>query len=837
MKQKDTQRLSNDIRPSNYGLYIEPSKDMQSYNGTATIKAAINNPVKNITLHAKNIEIKNATICVGTQCLLPKIQKNEKYETITLENQKLIPRGDIEIHLEFTGEITDNLVGIYRSKYQNKEKTHYMLTTQCEAPYARRIFPCFDEPDKKATFDLTVEIEKELQAISNMPIKSESIKENKKTIQFKTTPKMPTYLFYLGIGEFESIEDNYNNIKIRVITTPGKKERGKFALEHAKKYLRYFEKYAEIPYPLEKLDLIAVPDFQSAAMENWGAITFRELVLLVDEEKSSARIKKRVAEVIAHELWHQWSGNLVTMKWWDDLWLNESFANYMAYKAVDHFAPEWKTWEDYISSELSRGLFKDTLKTTHPIEVKVNSPDEIEEIFDDISYAKGGSVLRMLEAYVGEEQFRMGVSAYLKKHQYENAEAHDLWQAISETTSNSSIKHIMKSWISQPGYPLLEVKQNNNGINITQKRCNKKTAQTWPIPLSIATGEICYNKMLEKSSQQYDIKSEYLKLNHEQYGFYRTKYPKQMLKNLGRLIEKNKFSAIDRYGIHNDLWALCIMGEKNLNEYLSLLKSYSNENSFIILADIASSLRKLERLCGSESWWPNAKKKIIDIILPTYNKIIKDIGWVQQPDESTETIMLRSLAIGFCGFADDKEVITEAQAKYAKNEITANIADAVYYIVARNGAEKEFKEMLARYSNENDLELKIKLLVGLYQFKQPKIIKEALDFALAEKVVRTQDLRYIFQNLPANPQTKEVIQEWFEKNFSILKKYEDNHYIFEDILNALIITQTNKSSLDKISKFLKSNKVQYERTKANAFEIANMNIKFINKNRKFLEKQ
>ncbi len=830
---KKQEKLSENILPENYKINIKPDLEKFTYAGSVEIKASVKKPSNEIILHAKALKIKNATVCVGTQCLLPKIKLNEKAEQITLTTDNKISPQNIEIHIEFTGEITENLVGLYRSKYEHDGKTKYLATTQCEAPYARRIFPCFDEPDKKATFDLSVEMSGKLGAISNMPTKSETTNGNKKIIQFKTTPKMPTYLFYLGIGEFESIEDSYNKIKIRVITTPGKSQRGKFALEHTKKYLEYFERYSEIPYPLEKLDLIAIPDFQSGAMENWGAITFRELVLLVDEEKSSAKIKKRVAEIIAHELWHQWSGNLVTMKWWNDLWLNESFANYMAYKAVDHFSPEWKTWEEYVSSELSRGLFKDTLKTTHPIEVKVSSPEEIEEIFDDISYAKGGSVLRMLEAFVGEEQFRLGVSAYLKKHQYGNAEAHDLWQAIAQTSNNESIKHIMKSWISNPGYPLLEVKQNKNGITLTQKRCNKKTNQIWPIPLSIATEDMCYNKLLEKKSENYEINSQCIKLNHEQYGFYRTKYPETILKNLIQKVKENKFSAIDKYGLQDDLWALSIIGEQTLKSYFSMLNAYSNEKSFIILADISNNLRKLERLYGEESWWPQSKKKIMQIILPTYKKLLEEIGWSPQKNEGTETTMLRSLAISFCGFADDKNTITEAQALYAKNEITANIADAVYYIVARNGSEIEFKEMLRRYENEKDLELKIKLLVGLGQFRQEKIIKETLNLAMTERV-RTQDLRYVFQSVSANPNLKNVMQEWFENNFQKIKKYEESHYIFEDILNALILTQTNKSKLENIAKFLQKEKVEYARTKANAFEIANTNINFINKNKKFL---
>src|SRR3989344_5847926 len=403
---KDNQRLSEYITVSNYSIVIEPSKDMQTYAGKVTIKAEITKPTKEIQLHSKNSEIKTSNICIGTQCLLPKLKENKESETITLELQKEI-KGDIEIHLEFAGKITEDLAGIYRSKYEHNKKTHYLITTQCEAPYARRIFPCFDEPNKKATFDLTVITEKHLEAVSNMQIKSQFTKDNKKTIQFKTTPKMSTYLFYLGIGEFEFTEDSYKNTKIRIVTTLGKTKNTIFALEHTKKYLEYFENYSEIPYPLEKLDLLAIPDFGAGAMENWGAITFREILLLVDITTTSVNVQKRSAEVIAHELWHQWSGNLVTMDWWNDLWLNESFANYMAYKAVDHYNPEWKIWTDYLATELSTGLFKDSLKTTHPIEVEVNSPEEIEEIFDEISYQKGGSVLRMLESHIGEESFRI----------------------------------------------------------------------------------------------------------------------------------------------------------------------------------------------------------------------------------------------------------------------------------------------------------------------------------------------------------------------------------------------------------------------------------------------
>src|SRR3989344_3573320 len=753
---KDNQRLSEHITASNYSIIIEPSKDMQTYAGKATIKAEITKPTKEIQLHSKNSEIKTSNICIGTQCLLPKLKENKESETITIELQKEI-KGDIEIHIEFEGKITEDLAGIYRSKYEHNNKTHYLITTQCEAPYARRIFPCFDEPNKKATFDLKVIINQELRAVSNMLPKSESIQGNKKTVQFKTTPKMSTYLFYLGIGDFEFAEDNYKNIKLRIVTTKGKSKNTKFALEHTKKYIEYFENYSEIPYPLEKLDLLAIPDFTVAGMENWGAITFRELILLIDEEKSSAARKKISAEVISHELWHQWSGDLVTMDWWNDLWLNESFANYMAFKAVDHYNPEWNIWNDYLSGDLAVGLFKDSLKTTHPIEVEVNSPEEIGEIFDEISYQKGGCVLRMLESYIGEESFRIGVSNYLKKYSYSNATASDLWDSLNEISKDKKVKEMMKYWISQPGYPIVSIEKKQQGLKLSQERCNKKTNQIWPIPLSICTENICHNKLLEKKEETYNIKEKYIKANHEQFGFYRTKYSKELLNNIAIMIKEKKLNEQDRWGVNNDLWALCNIEEESLETYIQFLESYKSETIYIILADIYSSIRKLDRLFYYESWWPKSKKKITDNFMHTFKFQIEKLGWNNLPDDTTDDKSMRNLCISFCGFANDKETITEAQARYAKDDFSLDIANSIYFIVAKNGNEKTFKNMLEKYEKSNDPESKIRLLSGLYHFSNNEIVEKALNYSLTEKV-RSQDLLYVFRNIFINPISQKIIR-------------------------------------------------------------------------------
>ena len=829
---KEMIRLSEHILPLHYSITIEPSIDMSSYKGTVQIKAKITKPIKNIKLHSKNSKIKTTTICIGTQCLLPKVNEDKDSETINLEVQKEIS-GDIEIHIEFDGIITEDLAGIYKSTYEYNGKKEYLITTQCEAPYARRIFPCFDEPDKKATFDISVVIEKHLEAISNMAIKSEKIENNKKIITFKTSPRMSSYLFYLGIGDFEFAETNYKNVKIRIVKTPGKKNTD-FALEHSKKYLEYFEDYSEIPYPLEKLDMIAIPDFSAGAMENWGAITFREVFLLVEESKTSIAIQKRAAEVIAHELWHQWSGNLVTMEWWNDLWLNESFANYMAYKAVDDYKPEWKIWEDYLSNELATGLFKDSLKTTHPIEVEVKSPEEISEIFDEISYNKGGSVLRMLEEHMGNENFRIGVSNYLKQYSYTNAKASDLWESLSKVSPNKKVKEIMKIWISEKGYPLITIEGTKDSIKISQKRCNDNTNQIWPTPISVISDNSVHKLLLEKKEKLFPIKGNYIKVNHNHFGFYRIKYSDKILNDLSIAIKNKKLNDADRWGINNDLWALCNINQESVNNYVSFVENYLDEKNYTILAEISSNIRKLDRLYYYENWWQETKEKLSKMLLPIYKNNLDKLGWNKKQKENSEDILMRSLCISFCGFANDKETIKEANERFIKNNLNLDIAGSIYSIIAQQADEKMYQEMIKRFELTEDVESKLKLLGGLYQFRNEDILTRALDFALTDKV-RTQNLRNVFSAVLINPVSQKVFLKWTKDNWERIKKHQDTYYIFQDFIDALIISQIDEKNKKEVYNFLNKNKIPYEMTKANAFEICDMNIKFIKKNRDFLK--
>ncbi|MEK6908976.1 MAG: M1 family metallopeptidase [Nanoarchaeota archaeon] len=830
---KKVVRLQDFVIPLNYEISIEPSKNMDSYKGSVKIKVQINKPTKNITLHSKNSEIRTVTICVENQCILSKLKENKESETINLEVKKEIS-GYIEIHIEFIGKITEDLAGIYKSTYQYNGKKEHLITTQCEAPYARRIFPCFDEPNKKATFDITAIIEKNLNSISNMQVESEKVENGKKIVKFKKTPKMSTYLFYLGVGDFEFAEENYKNVKIRVVTTPGKIKNASFALKQTKKYLKYFEDYSEIPYPLEKLDLIAIPDFTVSGMENWGAITFRDLVLLVDEEKTSTARKKISAEVISHELWHQWSGDLVTMKWWNDLWLNESFANYMAFKAVDHYNSEWNVWNDYLSGDLAVGLSKDTLKTTHPIEVEIKSPEEIGEIFDEISYQKGGSVLRMLENYIGEENFRKGVSNYLKKYSYDNATASDLWDSLDKVSKEKKVKEIMKSWISQEGYPLVSLEKVKSGIKISQKRCNKSTNQLWPIPISIYTKERIYNELLDGKEKLISIKDSQLKVNHKHFGFYRTKYSIELLDSLGKLVKNKELNKEDRWGLNNDMWALCNIGEEVLENYLKFLNNYENEETYITLAEIYGSLRKLERLFYDESWWPKSKERIVKNIIPNYKNKLAKLGWENKNEDTTEDRLMRGLCINFCGFIEDKNTLSKIEELYQKGDFSMDIANSVYTMIARKGNIETFKDVIKKYENALDPENKIKLLSSIYYFLDSEILEKALDFSMTEKV-KSQDLLYVFGHVAVNPISKKMILNWYNKNWDKIKKYEDNHYIMRSIIEALILPQTTQSGKNEAKEFLDKHKVGFEMTKDNAFEILDQNLKFIEKNKEFLK--
>src|SRR5437899_11181427 len=526
------------VFPVNYFLEFEPDFKKFKFRGREKIEIKALRPTDKIVLNATELEIKECKVLWNEKTIIPRIKLDSKTEELIIRLPQKIS-GKAYFLIDFVGYLNDKLVGFYRSKYEYKGKQRYLATTQFEAADARRAFPCWDEPKAKASFDVSLIVDNNLTAISNMPVIAKKKVGNKTRYRFDRTPIMSTYLLYLGVGDFEFLQSKLGKTSVRIVTTRGKKDQARLSLEFTKQFLAYFQNYFRIKYPLPKLDMIAIPDFASGAMENWGAITFRETVLLYDPKTSSTETKQHIAEVISHEIAHQWFGNLVTMKWWNDLWLNESFATFMATKAVDKYYPEWDFWDQFLISEMTGGLSLDSLKTSHPIDVKVKSPAEVRQIFDEISYNKGGCVLMMLENFLGEKNFRIGLHNYLLKHRYNNAKGEDLWKSLA-LVSRKPVKQMMNSWIRQVGYPLIQATVNDSKIRLQQKRFllenGKSRNGNWIIPVSVKTGDKLVSKLMTKPiTIPIDTEFGWFKINSGQKGFYRVKYDDLTLEKLGEL--------------------------------------------------------------------------------------------------------------------------------------------------------------------------------------------------------------------------------------------------------------------------------------------------------------
>ena len=450
------QTLGDNVIPSRYTLVFEPDLSTFKTAGNETIECIVRKETTRIILNSKEIEVKSATVKSNGATQSACVNEDKELERIELILETPV-EGPIEIEIDFICVNNDKMYGFYRSTYEVDKQQKNLLSSQFEAANARAAFPCFDEPEFKAIFKLSMKIGKDLISISNMPVLKETISQDKKLVEFEETPKMSSYLLYLSVGEFEIKEDKVGKLIIRVITTPGKEKFTELPMQYAKESVKWLQEYFGIEYPLPKLDFIAIPDFAAGAMENWGAITFREIALLGDE-KTALSNRQYIASVIAHETVHQWFGDLVTMRWWDDIWLNESFAEFMSNKCMDELHPDWDFGIQYIENTVGTAFAADALKSTHPISVEVDSVGEISSIFDAISYQKGGSVLRMLEDYVGKDIFKKGLHVYLKKHEYSNATKHDLWDSIQEAAEASGKKievaKIIEDWVMKPGHPI-----------------------------------------------------------------------------------------------------------------------------------------------------------------------------------------------------------------------------------------------------------------------------------------------------------------------------------------------------------------------------------------------
>ncbi len=790
-------RLTKNIAPKEYDIQLKPDLHNFTFEGIETITLHLSKPTKILTLHSKEIGIETAR--VGDS--FAKISYDEKSETATFAFQKPISKGKKKLIIVFKGILNDKMRGFYRSKYIVAEKEYHMATTQFEATDARRAFPCFDEPAQKAIFHVSLIIPKGKTAISNtLPISVLEHEAGFEIVKFSPTPKMSTYLLAFIIGDLEYIESkSRKGVLVRVFTTPGKKHQAKFALDCAVKTLEFYEEYFNIAYPLPVLDMIAIPDFTSGAMENWGAITYRESALLVDEEHSSIGNRQWVALVIAHEIAHQWFGNLVTMEWWTDLWLNEGFASYIEYLAVDKLFPDWDIWTQFSINEMGTALRLDALLHTHPIEIPVHHPDEIGEIFDEVSYSKGASIIRMLADYLGEENFRDGLRYYLKKHSYKNTETVHLWQAFEKVTKKP-VAEIMRNWTSKPGYPVVKATMINKKLNLTQERfflspiSKSKTTDktTWQVPISFGSGKETNKILLSKKQIAVNNNTDWLKINFSESGFFRTAYSKELLEKLKMPVEKKLLSARDRLGIIRDLFALAEAGNIPTTDALEFLQSYKNEDNYTVWLELAIGLGRLEQLLPEYQ----LKGHLGRLILGLFSPLSERLGWEPKAEEKHADTLLRSLAISRAGRFGDEKVISEARKKIAViqngGHVNPDIRGAIYTTVATHGGIKEYEAFIEQYKKETLHEEKNRIGGVLGDFGDLKILNLACEFAFSPNV-RSQDSIGILSSVGANPIGRDIWLKFIRKNWkTLVTRYGDGGHSLARLVKAISASATSK---------------------------------------------
>ena len=752
--------------PTRYELLFSPDLDRGTFECRETISATFQRPTDTFTLDAVDLEIRRCDITTdgNRQTHSCTVTLNREDETMVVKIPKQV-FGWCSIVIECSGILNDRLLGFYRSRYGDK----YLATTQFEAADARRAFPCIDRPDAKAIFAISVRCRSDLDVVSNMPLEESHTAGGYTTHRFAETPIMSTYLVYLGVGNFEYLSDESGSTAIRVITTKGESGRSKYALDVARRLLAAYEEYFGIRYPLPKLDLLAIPDFAAGAMENWGAITFREPLLLYDPDNSSARTKQLITEVISHEIAHQWFGNLVTMRWWNDLWLNESFATFMATKFVDQLYPEFDMQSQFHGDVVDTAMKADALRSTHPIDAEVESPDQIREIFDAISYDKGASVLMMLEHYVGEQAFKKGLQQYLYTHRYGNAEGDDLWDSIG-SVSDLPVKSMMHTWIRNSGFPVLEARSASSHTALRQSRFQYESRDAdgviWHIPVSIDVGD---RTLMTESATSIDSTYEKLpQINPQRRGFYRVSYPEWDSAEYAAILERCSH-PLDRWAIQNDLFAMCTAGRADIARYMELLPAYYDDG-YPTTTDI---VRNLTAICHIIYPYGTAYPIWNDIV--SFLSRIRDrLGWQPKPQEPHTDRLLRGLVITSLGFVGDSmthKTSAELLSRFAEGiePLHPDIREPVYSTVSRGGGSTANDILCAMYSRTKIQEEGHRLLRALGHSADPGILRRNLDFALTD-AVRSQDTHILIASVAANPSSKEIFWPWLSSMWPDIRR-------------------------------------------------------------------
>ena len=758
----DPYRLPRTVAPRHYRIRIEPDLEAATFTGAEVVTVEVAEPTDRVVLNAIELDIHEARFSRGDDSPVDAgVDYDEDTQRAILSLVEEIPAGVWDLHCRFSGVLNDQLRGFYRSTFTDVDgREQVIATTQFEATDARRAFPCWDEPDFKAAFGITLVVPDDLMAVSNgAEIDRAPCEDGKVAVTFADTIEMSTYLVAFVVGPFEATEPvDVNGVPVRIVAPKGKKHLTGFALECSRFCLDYLASYYGIPYPGDKVDMVAIPDFAFGAMENLGCITYRESVLLVDESTATCAEKMRVLDVIGHELAHMWFGDLVTMKWWNGIWLNEAFATFMEMKATDAYRPEWKRWLEFAAVERPWAFKVDELVGTRPVEFEVRSPEDAEAMFDALTYGKGSAVLRMMEQYLGDEPFRRGVGSYLRAHAYANTETSDLWHSLDEA-SGRPVGEIMDTWILQGGYPQIEVRSVDGGVSLAQRRFliipDRSDPTTWKLPVQIrgmVDGEPVRTTVLmdgPRAAVPLGGPADWVVANAGGHGFYRCLYEGHLATALVDRLDE--LDPLERFALVDDMWAFVESGQAEAASFMRMTEAMAGETEQAVWGAILGGAGGIGHHLVIDQARPGFEAWVRDLLAPVADRL----GWTPADGESDLERRLRGRVIGAMGsLANLPESIDQARRIYEEmvsdpTSVDPEVGTAALYVCAAHGDAATYRAYLTRHKEAANPQDAMKYLRALASFSGSDAVDRT--FGLIENgTIRNQDTTWVLARMLAN---------------------------------------------------------------------------------------
>ena len=789
-------RLLDTFTPNHYNLTLDLTRaEEKEFSGTVIISGESTS--ESISLHSKGLTIQSATI--DDQ---PADVSFGEFDELRL-SQPNLENGNHTIHINFSGTITDAMHGLYPCYFTHDGVKKQLFATQFESHHAREVFPCVDEPAAKAEYDLTLITRPGMTVLGNMPVKSEEENGDSLTTTFEETPRMSGYLLAFVIGELhKKSARTESGVEVNVWATPAQNENTlDFALDIATRSIDFYDEYFGVKYPLPKSDHVALPDFSSGAMENWGLITYRESCLLADPELTPESSRRFIATVIAHELSHQWFGNLVTMQWWNDLWLNESFANMMEYVAIDALHPEWRMWEDFATNEVTAALRRDSLDGVQSVQADVNHPDEISTLFDPaIVYAKGGRLLVMVRKLIGEKAFRAGLKSYFEKFAYKNTVGNDLWQEL-ESASDQPIVNLMNAWISQPGLPVVSVSNSHDAAILSQERFfiggYQPSDALWPIPLF--ANQPLNVKILDQKETTVSIEKP-LQLNCGLSAHFVTKYDEStreyLLKNITEL------PTLDKICILQDATILARAGFENSASLLPLALSLKTETNEKVFGMATGALTELRKFVDDNDAARDSLKKISgEFARATF----EELGWDEKDGESDDDRERRTTALSLMMYSEDKDVLNEAKTRFDNNKLEDLQTEIRALIISANVRHFETLEMVENlftaYKNTPSNDLQNDIAIGLTSTKNPETAEKILANIKDSNIIRPQDASRWFVYLIRTRESRQIAWNWLKENWTWVEDTFGEDKSYDDFIRYAATALLTPNELDDFRQF------------------------------------